>query len=276
VRSLAPPHASDLTFLSVPSAFGHPALDLRGRIVYRSIVRGPAPARPNLAPIVRGDFDTRTVDTIAWVTSQTADGMEVTKTMDPTTGEMATVIRTTLNPFARSDEWAMLSDGTLAIVRVQDYHIDWIDPDGTTRSTPKMAIDWRRYTDAERRQLIDSARQVADDRMRKAFSGRSGAPPVKIEVNMTPESQYPDFWPPVAPGSVLADRDGHLWILPTTSRNAANGFTYDVVNRRGEVIERVQVPKGRVIVGFGPHNRVYMTTAEGPATYLETAVLARM
>jgi hypothetical protein len=42
------------------------------------------------------------------------------------------------------------------------------------------------------------------------------------------------------------------------------------------VIERVQVPKGRVIVGFGPHNRVYMTRAEGPATYLETAVLARM
>ena len=74
---------------------------------------------------------------------------------------------------------------------------------------------------------------------------------------------------------MLADLDAHLWILPTTSTNAANGFTYDVVNRTGEVIERVQLPKDHVLVGFGPHNVVYLTKADGKATYLERALLTR-
>ena len=67
--------------------------------------------------------------------------------------------------------------------------------------------------------------------------------------------------------------DGHLWILPTTSTNSANGLTYDVVNRKGEVFERVQLPKGHVLVGFGPHNVVYLTKTEGTAAYLERALL---
>jgi hypothetical protein len=45
-------------------------------------------------------------------------------------------------------------------------------------------------------------------------------------------------------------RTSNLWILPTTSTNAANGFTYDVVNRKGEVFERVQLPRGHVLAAL--------------------------
>lgn len=62
-------------------------------------------------------------------------------------------------------------------------------------------------------------------------------------------------------------------ILPTTSVSAAGGFTYDVVNRNGDVFERVQLPKGHVLVGFGAHNVVYLTKIDGKATYLERALL---
>ena len=96
-----------------------------------------------------------------------------------------------------------------------------------------------------------------------------------MDLSIVPDSEFPQFWPPIQPGSVLADLDGHIWILPTTSTNAANGFTYDVVNRKGEVIERVQLPKDHVLVGFGPHNVVYLTKADGKATYLERALLTR-
>ena len=57
--------------------------------------------------------------------------------------------------------------------------------------------------------------------------------------------------------------------------NAANGFTYDVVNRKGEIIERVQLPKGHVLAGFGPHNVLYLTKTEGTTAYLERALLNR-
>lgn len=138
-----------------------------------------------------------------------------------------------------------------------------------------MPIDWRRYTDAEKTQRVDSIRKVADAQiatMLKQQSG-AGAPQMKFDVGMVADSEFPSFWPPVEPGSVLADLDAHLWILPTTSTNAANGFTYDVVNRTGEVFERVQLPKGQVLVGFGAHNVVYLTKTDGKVTVLERALL---
>src|SRR6266550_5399421 len=102
----------------------------------------------------------------------------------------------------------------------------------------------------------------------------AGGLQIKMDVGIVPDSEFPSFWPPIQPGSVLADLDAHLWILPTTSTNSANGLTYDVVNRQGEVFERVQLPKGHVLVGFGPNNVVYLTKTDGTAAYLERALLA--
>jgi hypothetical protein len=118
-------------------------------------------------------------------------------------------------------------------------------------------------------------KKVADEQIKGAMSKMSGAgmPQMKFDIGIVPDSEFPSFWPPIEPGSVLADLEGHLWILPTTSTNSANGFTYDVVNKKGEVFERVQLPKGHVLVGFGPRNVVYLTKADGKNTFLERALL---
>ncbi len=291
VRSMAPPHAQDLMFLGIPAGFGRPGFDPQGRLIYRSQLRPnirptPTPAgsqqvamtpvNADSAPILRGDFDTRTVDTITWIHTPSQGRMAIDIKENPAGGPPNIVMRMLLNPFQMSDEWSVLSDGTIAIVRVHDYHIDWIDPDGTRRSSPKMAIDWRRYTDAEKQQRVDSIRKVADERIKSGIAMASGgrAPAMKMDIGIVPDSEFPSFWPPIEPGSVLADLDGHLWILPTTSTNSANGFTYDVVNRKGDVFERVQLPKGHVLVGFGARNMVYLTKTDGKNTYLERALLS--
>jgi len=291
VRSMAPPRAQDLIYLGIPAAFGRPGFDPKGRLVYRTQLPPNfrptptpggsqkvemTPVNADSAPILRGDFDTRRVDTIAWMRtpSQGRMGMEIKE--NPAGGPPSITMRMLMNPFSMSDDWSLLSDGTIAIVRVHDYHIDWIDPDGTRRSSPKMPIDWKRYTDAERLQRVDSIRKVADEQIKRTLSAQSGAgaPQIKFDLGIVPDSEFPTFWPPIQPGTVLADLEGHLWILPTTSTNVANGLTYDVVNRNGEVIERVQLPKDHVLVGFGTRNVVYLTKADGKATYLERAVLA--
>jgi hypothetical protein len=73
-----------------------------------------------------------------------------------------------------------------------------------------------------------------------------------------------------------ADPDNNLWILPTTSAQARGGYLYDVVNRKGEIVERVQFPEGRELAGFGPGGVIYMRV---PAQYrwprLEKARIAR-
>ena len=46
---------------------------------------------------------------------------------------------------------------------------------------------------------------------------------------------------------------------------------YDVVNRKGEIIERVSFPKGRVLAGFGPGGVVYLLNTDGKSSLLERA-----
>jgi hypothetical protein len=291
VRSMAPPRPADLLFLSVPAAFGRPGLDPKGRLIYRSQLRPniqprPTPSgnqkvemmpvNPDSAPILRGDFDTRTVDTLAWLKTPSQGRMAIDLKQDLAGGPPTVTMHMLLNPFTMADEWSILSDGTIAIVRAHDYHIDWIDPDGTTRSSPKMPIDWRRYTDAEKVARVDSVRKMAEAQIQGMVKGQMGAagPQMKFDINIVPDSEFPSFWPSVQPGSVLSDLDAHLWILPTTSMSAAGGFTYDVINRKGDLLERVQLPKGYVLVGFGPNGTVYLTKNEGATAYLARARLA--
>lgn len=49
------------------------------------------------------------------------------------------------------------------------------------------------------------------------------------------------------------------------------GSVYDVINRQGVLIDRILVPAGRVIAGFGPSGVVYMGVADGNITRLERA-----
>ncbi len=46
-------------------------------------------------------------------------------------------------------------------------------------------------------------------------------------------------------------------------------LVYDVVNRKGELVHRVQLPAGRQLVGFGPMGAIYMTAREGREIFLE-------
>src|SRR4051812_26478305 len=73
IRSIAPPHAQDLIFLGAPAAFGRPGFDPAGRLVYQSKLRvdvqtarakhlvGMQPLSADSSPILRADFDARTV-----------------------------------------------------------------------------------------------------------------------------------------------------------------------------------------------------------------------
>ncbi|HVZ49978.1 MAG TPA: hypothetical protein VG916_14420, partial [Gemmatimonadaceae bacterium] len=63
------------------------------------------------------------------------------------------------------------------------------------------------------------------------------------------------YAPPFTAGSARGDDDGNLWIR--TSNVYDGGSVYDVVNRDGKLVDRVLLPPGRVIAGFGP-GVVYM------------------
>jgi hypothetical protein len=82
-------------------------------------------------------------------------------------------------------------------------------------------------------------------------------------------SDIPDYRPAFTRGSVRADADGNLWIRTTTLVKGQPA--YDIVNRRGELVERIQIPAFRAIVGFGP-GVVYMAVKDAAGVvHLERA-----
>jgi hypothetical protein len=89
-------------------------------------------------------------------------------------------------------------------------------------------------------------------------------------------SDLPDYYPPILQtGEVKADLDGNVWILPSTSAESGRGLIYDVVNRRGELVERVRLQQGRILEGFGANGAVYLTSYAPDGGHIERAHLRR-
>jgi hypothetical protein len=276
VRVEAAPRPGDMGVLSA-SNFGFPRFDSRGNLIYRVAAR-PAPAQRNAdgtmslvqpadsAIILRVGPGARVVDTIARIRISSLrnvlDTLEAGKTRQ----------RMIFEVLPNIDEWAVFADGTVAIVRGTDYHIDWYSPDGVRTSTPKIPMDWLRLTDADKQQKVDSARATYESTRTEETRARaiaSNAP----QIDFVSPKELPDYVPPVRLAGVKAAPDGNVWILPSTSTFAAGirGLVYDVVNRRGELVERVRFPEGRVLAGFSEHGGVYMLAHEGGKYFLERA-----
>ena len=328
---MAAPKPGDLRFLA-GSASG---VDAQGNLIYRAAMTinrsmmgpsggtpGQPPALiqpPDSAPIVRANFETRMVDTIGRVKIQS--GSRVSMTQD---GNGKMEAKVTVNPLPTVDEWAVLSDGSIAFVRGHDYHIDWIRPDGKTASSAKLPFDWKRLTDDDKQKLIDSARTAMDKAAADAKAagtnpmvaamgsiagaatggapggggamevrmviqggpgggggagmsigapgpGGPGGPPsmqnfqmAAPKIEFVPIKEIADYYPAIRSGAAKADLDGNLWILPTTSAQSKAGeLVYDVVNAKGELFQRVRLPVGRSIAGFGRKGIVYLMYRDG-------------
>ena len=275
IRTVAIPKVQDLNYLMAPSVYGWASVDPKGRLIYQAVRRRPATpvsdprvrnvpvAEPDSAPIVRADFNTRSVDTIALV------GVPLTKVTRSVDSHGVQVGATAIDPLPVRDLWAMTSDGSIALVRAHDYHIDWVRPDGSRESSPKMPFDWKPLTAEDTQRIVDSTRQ-AEEARRAAMPkpppsaiGRS-APASPRALLIVEPSDLPDYFPPLRQNAVMADRDGHVWILPTTSAGATGGLLWDVVNRDGRIIQRVRLPLGHRLAGFGPGGDVYTFSSTGP------------
>jgi hypothetical protein len=312
IRVMAIPRPEDAQ--SLIGLFGTPGFDARGRLTYfgsswavlpglmAMLSRGatvsvdgkPNPAsqmfiqHTDSAPIVRADLAKRVLDTAA---SIRIARVRRDLRADDQGGLIA--IEMTPDPLPLVDDWTMMPDGTLAIVRGRDYHVDWIGPDGTSASSPKMPFDWQRVDDTRKQTLIDSAVTAQQAMFDGAGNARAGggsgggrggtgrggagnggggqptniyAPNVAVRP---PLSDLPDYVPPFTQGAVRADADGNLWIRTTVM--VGGQPVYDIVNRRGALVDRVQLPSFRTIAGFGP-GVVYMAVKDAAGVvHLERA-----
>ena len=92
-------------------------------------------------------------------------------------------------------------------------------------------------------------------------------PPTMREISVLSPNLLPDFKPPFASNAVRADLDGNLWIRAAQTKPVRGGAIYDIVNRTG-LIDRLQVPTGYSIVGFGRGRVVFLSTRDAAGVHL--------
>jgi hypothetical protein len=311
-RVISVPRAQDANMLASP--IGNPVLAPNGKLVYRAqpqlqfggtrtITSGgapgglpPIPEIPDSAPVLRIDLATRVVDTLGFIKIPKIK-MDIVR--DDNGGIRMT---SQINPLPTVDDWAMTPDGAVAFVRGSDYHVDWINPDGTKAASPKIPFDWQRMTDEDKVAFIDSVKAARERQAASAptavipggaapapgggggspniqiFAGpggggggpaRGGAP--SLQQNFIPASELPDYKPAFFAGSTRADTEGNLWVRTIPTTGIAGGPVYDVINRKGQLVDRVQVPTGRTIIAFGPAGAVYMVNRDGATVTIERA-----
>lgn len=156
----------DLPWVASPGgSFGTPGVDARGRIVYRVSAQPARPPRiqpgvpyfpqePDSAFVVAVDLGTRKVDTLGVLRTPKS----TTRIRETREGRI--VFDQVTNPLPSSDDWAVLSDGTVALVRARDYHVDYLGPDGRWTASPKLPFPWQRMTDEDKQRLVDSVRAM--------------------------------------------------------------------------------------------------------------------
>jgi hypothetical protein len=307
VRVMAAPTVGGPIGLNLGNPFYPPGFDAKGHLVtiLPTLISFPdaTPGKPSTQVmmidssfIVRIDLATRAMDTVASYKT-----VKISQELQRDEDGRLTSMKATPDILPVIDDWTVCSDGSIAVVRGRDYHVDWLGTDGRWRSTPKMPFDWQHLEDAQKTTLIDSALVAIKARRdsitasiaarnagggaapvvaaggvvggrsggRGGGGGGDGAPPPALIDGRPALGDLPDYRPAFTRGSTRADADGHLWIRTTTLVKGQP--VYDVVNGQGQIVDRVLLPSFRTIVGFGP-GVVYMAVQDSAGVvHLERA-----
>jgi hypothetical protein len=298
-RVMSMPGPSAISYLTSPSSYGHPGYSEAFGIVFRRNGPGlpwPTSMPPEGAPevVIKGEdsslvvalnVSTRKMDTLARLSVGEGSMMRISyNNVNQTSfGDLYPI----------PDDWTLAADGSIALLGGREYRVRWINPDRSRTESPRLPFTWFHVDDDEKVRLADSinagrekAYQDRVDAQKRAIAAAeaakaSGAPPGPNGPPRPPsppnrpthidQAEIPDYMPAYerSASSFRGDADNNLWIRPKPSRGVSGGPIYDVVNRKGELFDRVQLPAGRTLIGFGPGGIVYLVVRDAGATRIE-------
>ncbi|MEO5510579.1 MAG: hypothetical protein ABIV28_06130, partial [Longimicrobiales bacterium] len=248
---------------------GWPGIDARGRIIFRIPAQiAPAfmmmamtsktpymPPQPDSAFIVAIDLTTRKLDTLGSVRIPKQEARI------RSTGDNGWTMDQVINPLPRTDEWAVLSDHRIAFVRGLDYRIDYLNPDGSWTSSPKIPYDWQRLQDEDKQKFVDSVRVLQEKQAATQFVGATirwvnmynGKYPenFKVPEGLVLQPGFPKDWflPPglkFPENYVYACAPG---VTPTGSPGVTMNSTMTVVSEGGRTMMMMGGPPGGAMPG---------------------------
>jgi len=143
-------------------------------------------------------------------------------------------------PFPSQDGWVAFPDGAVALVRTHDYRVDWVLADGKRVAGRVIPFTPVKVTAADKKKRSPDA----------------------------PDPDWPEVKPPFVYAGVLAGTDGHVWIPRYASAEDTRSH-YDVIDRRGVIVARVDVPNRGKVVGFGAKSIYVVRVDDDDLQYLQ-------
>ena len=293
VRVMSMPTGA-MSYLTSPGSNGYPGYSEAFGIVFRMQRPGfryPTQMPPEGAPEIVQKYE----DSVAVV------GMKLSTRRGDTivkygTGQIR-VMRISYNNvdsedteelWPTSNDWALMADGSIALLSGREYRLRWVDTTGAKTDSPRLPFTWDHNPDEEKMRIADSINASREKsynermaaRQRQADSLKAAGLPVpphltrpQTKPNIVQMTDVPDYFPAYErqSNSFRADADNNVWIRPRPPRSARGGTIYDVVNRKGELVDRVELPAGRTLIGFGPGGIVYLLSRNAGATRIEEA-----
>lgn len=161
------------------------------------------------------------------------------------------------------EHWVVSPSGRIAFVFPDPYRVDFVSNDGSVVPSPPISYQRVRVDDALKKQH-EVERSAPTMAMTYSRNG-----PARIEAirrPYRPPAEWPEFLPPYSGTALVAPND-LLWIRRMTA--AGQPPLYDIINTRGRLVERVELPPRSRLVGFGEKNVYLVRLDEDDLQYLQ-------
>jgi hypothetical protein len=173
--------------------------------------------------------------------------------------------------FAAQDVWNVTLEGRLGVVRSGDYHVDWRDADGRITSGPKIPFERRQVTMDDRMAHVRRFMEGSSISGKNSDGGLSPLPAEMLEEKAIRDvagyQEHVDVHPPFTETTPLVGPDGALWV----ERSVRPGIpqTWDVIDVKGVLAGRLQMPRGRRLVSLGARWLYAVATDDDGLQHLE-------
>ena len=169
-------------------------------------------------------------------------------------------------------QWTVSTDGRVAMVYPEPYHVDYVDSSGHVWRGPDIPYDRVEVSDDLKRQWL-AERATAGD----AYVGGEDGELHRVRRPRSSAADVSWYWPTHLPPFVYQPPqpleparfapDGRLWIERAVG--AHDLPLVDVVDAGGRLVRRIRLPAGRRVAGFGPTSVYLVRKDDMDLQYLE-------
>jgi hypothetical protein len=226
------------------------AADAKGRMYYqgppfRMTENGPQSA--DSVPMIRWDRASGKRDTLTWLRLP-ASANQITGSGGR--GNQRVMVRMGGGPpFNGADQMVVAPDGRVAVAHHDPYSVDFVSETGQRVRGQPIKYDRQRISDGHKaewreRQKSATGMMITND------NGRRSATMGPAGQTQDPEVWGGEYMPPFLSSATLSfSNDGYLWVQRTGP--AGQPPTFDVIDRAGNIAQKVVLPKRARLLGFG-------------------------